>query len=466
MNTAVVNGGIDDVGLALPYLGADSDPAFPEPILSNFTSLPQAVRDRAGMQCESCHGPLNVHWNGAGAFAPKAFFDSGTCAVCHDSGSNHDRYNLWSQAGHANLELAREEGRSTSCGRCHSAQGFVAWSKIDFAAGTNLAAAPATDADVEPQTCIACHDPHTTLLRVDESQPITTTSGFTVSGAGAGQLCVICHSSRRGAHNDSLENTEYRLPHGAAQSDLFFGQNVYFFGPLDDGATISTHAYVLHGTCIGCHMEAGLAADGIAPRNTNHTWKVSADLCAKCHEGASLLALQERTEAGIAELETALGDAARRMLPSEFKMTLTADVDTDANPDTPAVPFTGIAWVTTRPDAVAIGAAGQHSMALTFTWDAAFFAFFPRDLNPTLLADAWGTVAAGSTGFGLSATSIVWSDGTPVYPANSDFVKAYWNLALLEEGDQSGGAHNPSFAQQVLATSKAKALLIPAAVTP
>ena len=477
MNTAVANGGIDDVaGYAFPSLGSSVDAlAAPDP--AKWAALPQAVKDRAGMQCESCHGPLGRHAT-SGAAVPKAFFDAGTCAVCHDSGSNHNRYALWAQSGHANLTLAEEEGTSTNCGRCHSAQGFVAWSKVGFERNTNLAAAPSL-ADIEPQTCVACHDPHTTGLRVDESQPITTTSGFTVSGAGVGQLCVICHSSRRGLHNDSnaAANTSYSLPHAAAQSDLFFGQNVYFFGALDDGSTTSTHAYVLEGTCGGCHMEKGLAYEGIkdippTSLTTNHTFKVSTDLCAKCHEGASLAGLKERTEGGIAAMKIALAAAAQRSMPSTagFKATLPTPVA--GLTCSLRATFTGVP----RPTTVAIGLPTGHGTGFSFSWAA--------DVQYTILAADNASVDCDSATAGtqpiaadigpvtIPANSVqgvtldaklTALDGTTVLmPANGDLFKAWWNMALIEE-EGSFGAHNPGFTQQVLAASTSRALAIPAA---
>lgn len=492
MNKALSNAGIDDVpGYALPNLGKDADPATPAPVTANWTALPQAMRDRAGMQCESCHGPVNYHATRGGLSKPTAFFDSGACAVCHDRGSNHNRFALWAESGHANLALAEEEGTSTDCGRCHSAQGFVEWARSGFDRNTKLAAAPSVT-DVEPQTCVACHDPHTTTLRVDESQSITTTSGFAVSGAGVGQLCVICHSSRRGLHNDSVANTSYRLPHAAAQSDLFFGQNVFFFGPLIDGATISTHAFALKGTCGGCHLEIGeKGPDGkvpaekalwyegltVAPTSTNHSFKVSTNLCAKCHEGGSLSGLRESTEGGIVDLKAAIADAARRSIPSVggFRAGVPTVVPSiSSSPCSLQARFTGVA----RPATIAVGMpeASGHGTGFTFTWGA--------EVQYTILASDNATVDCDSSTAGTQAITadigpvtlaanaplgvtlderLVASDGTTVLvPANGDLFKSLWNMALIEE-EGSLGAHNPGFTQRVLAVSKAKALAIPAA---
>jgi hypothetical protein len=472
----VANGGFDDqAGYAFRADLLHDTGVITQPDPAAWDALPAGSKARAGIQCESCHGPVTSHANGSALLQtkPASFYDAQTCGVCHDRAAKHDRYQLYMQAGHSNRALALEEGTSTNCGRCHSAQGFVAWSASGFNPATNLATAPDL-AGIEPQTCIACHDPHTTKLRVDESAPIATTSGFTVWGAGAGQLCVVCHSNRRGLRNDAATVSAsgwYQLPHGSAQSDLFFGQNAFFFGPLTDGSTMSVHAYVVNGTCAGCHMEPELASEaltiagtyGAKPQVTNHSFKVNSNICGECHEGASLAALQERTHVGLTALSEALAAAAKRLVPATFKMTLTAPaVDTDNDPATAPVAFTGLATVTTLPDAVVLGAAGSHGMALTYTWNAAFDVTFTQADNAALAADAIGTVAAGPVGFGVSATAVRTATGGAVYAAGSDFLKAYWNFGLIEE-DQTLGAHNPGFAQQVLAvtTAKAKAIAVP-----
>jgi hypothetical protein len=61
-----------------------------------------------------------------------------------------------------------------------------------------------------------------------------------------------------------------------------------------------------------------------------------------------------------------------------------------------------------------------------------------------------------------SATGITTLADAAVVSAGSDLFKAWWNMALVEE-ERSLGAHNPGFTQRVLATSKGKALAIPAA---
>lgn len=465
-NKLVSNGGFDD------QVGADGKPyAYPGSLLHDggsitapdpaaWNAIPAGSRARAGIQCESCHGPLGEHRANADPFSmPRSFFDAETCGVCHDRAAKHDRYQLWAQGGHANLELALEEGPNANCGRCHSAQGFIAWASMtDPVTGAptpfalrNLDAAPAA-ATVQPITCMACHDPHTTGLREVESVAIT--SGFTVTGAGAGQLCVVCHSSRRGLRNDGVTLTTsnaYSLPHASAQSDMFFGQNAFFIpvAELDGGTTISKHAYVLEGTCVSCHMEPGTAFEGLTiagvvgamPQVTNHSFKVNTNVCGKCHESAAFEATKTAVEAKLAEVIGMWEVDAKAAIPATYVITLSA------TNTTPAPATVGAATFTTAPDSVALGAAGQHGMAITLRWNAPITVTIGG--NPVTVGDA----TSGAT-VGVALNAVKAADGTTnVFAPTSTLVKAYWNIGLIEE-DQSFGGHNPPFAQRVIAATK------------
>lgn len=468
-NLLVSNNGFDDqAGYAFPasLLHDTGDLTKPDPAAWN--AIPAGSKARAGIQCENCHGPLSEHRGTADTFStPKSFFDSETCAVCHDRATNHDRYQLWAQGGHANLELAVEEGTSSNCGRCHSAQGFVAWSKHGFDPSYTLTAAETpSEANVQPITCVACHDPHTTTVR--ERASVTITSGFTVTGAGAGQLCVVCHSSRRGLHNDAnVPSSSYSLPHPGAQSDLFFGQNAFFI-PVDElnsGSTMAAHAFVLEGTCAGCHMERELANESLVssttigrlPTNTNHSFKVNTNVCGKCHEGAQFEALKEKTEAGVVALKTAITDAAKRMLPSAgYKLSgVSATINGTA--------FTGVATFSVKPDVVVYGLpGGAHGTGFTFHYNTAPTATFLLADNATIPGGADAAVTVGQDLSAVMSATGVTAGGAAVYLPSSDLFKATWNMALIEE-DLSFGAHNPNFAQRVLGISLTRAQAIPTA---
>ena len=234
------------------------------------------ILHRAGIQCESCHGPLESSHGGqpetvpalfARPLAPTAGMSAGVCLVCHDALTHHDHGPLWSASGHANIELAMEEGAgSTSCARCHSAEGFMLYLPLQQAGSPgNLPDISSLSAStVHSQTCQTCHDPHSTELRV--SGDTKQVAGmFQVQNAGAGALCMVCHNSRSGAIKQGTyaigASSLGRLgPHTAAQGDMFAGRNAFFFTDLTaaDAATnlphLSAHAFMAD-TCVDCHVK-------------------------------------------------------------------------------------------------------------------------------------------------------------------------------------------------------------------
>ena len=120
-------------------------------------------------------------------------------------------------SGHADYELAIDEGESGNCSRCHTGNGFLNWLPI------LLDDDPATDPvesievtwtadETHPQTCVTCHDPHAigTTTGVDTNATVRISgdtppliAGFTAVGVGKGAICMTCHNSRRGLRNDS-----------------------------------------------------------------------------------------------------------------------------------------------------------------------------------------------------------------------------------------------------------------------
>jgi predicted CXXCH cytochrome family protein len=74
--------------------------------------------------------------------------------------------------------------------------------------------------NIQPQTCVSCHDPHATAvdpatggdehqLRFWDSTPLLP-GGFAGVGMGAGAVCITCHNSRNGAYNLSLTDSSTR----------------------------------------------------------------------------------------------------------------------------------------------------------------------------------------------------------------------------------------------------------------
>jgi hypothetical protein len=443
-NKLAANDGFDDqTGYAFPgNLNHDTgDLTKPDP--AGWNALPEGSRYRSGIQCENCHGPLARHATGQATAVnkPANVFDAETCGSCHDRAPKHDRYQLWAQGGHANRALASSEGGS-SCAQCHTAQGFIQWANNGFAATTITAPGAA---NAEPVTCQACHDPHTTQLRIDTKKPLVTEAGYTIQGFGAGQLCTTCHQGRRGARNDTVVRTDFRAPHQGPQADVFFGQNFYFVD-TSTGETASTHAYVLEGSCVACHMEPERASEsltinatfGAVPQVTNHSFKVAANVCGRCHDGASFQALEETFEGGLGQIQAKALSKFVASIPAAGTYEFLAN---DPATDTLATVKTSLP-ATAVPTALRIGDIhGQLALFLTF----------PAPVTVTLPGGA--TVATTTVEFQLQ--SLTTNGGTtPMFAANSNLVKGCWNLVMLE-ADRSFGGHNPELLPRLIAATVA-----------
>ena len=119
----VSNGGIDeapDYAVFLSLLGKPS----PDNWSKALTSAPKTAQ-LANIQCESCHGPQQsaAHTTGDA----RVSLSSNVCGTCHGEPLRHSRFQQWEESGHSNFEPAIARSTSSSCARCHTAQGFLAW---------------------------------------------------------------------------------------------------------------------------------------------------------------------------------------------------------------------------------------------------------------------------------------------------------------------------------------------------
>jgi hypothetical protein len=503
-NLLAANGGFDDAAASAnpPWtfpdlkavLGGDAVPAAP--VMTAWNAIPSSVKAFAGMQCESCHGPLGNH--NSAAVKPKAVWDTAACAVCHDKPTSHDRVSLWKQSGHANLSLAIDEaavekrGTSTSCSRCHAAQGFAQYLKNKDADPTQivrpagLTPAPATCtpsaghtgssdpmdplcpckpssgqttctgdpafyaylsglglnmAEVQPQTCAACHDSHSTKIRLSgNTGPLP--NGWQMNGAGAGALCMVCHNSRNGARGDFVTVSSIGGPHAPVQTDLLLGQNAYFMGA---GGKVSKHAAV-EDTCVGCHMK--LHPDSLTVKATNHSFGVDGTICKSCHSaGVTVEGLEGNFLTLRGNLETAFATAFKAAVggstPNYYVLA--------PNPTPGATPAFAVVNLTAAPTKI-VPSGRQANLAMTFA------AAVPNGFgtNVTTLTVNYRAVSLSS------ATDVdVKTFTTPLFSTSGIIAKSNWNYWLVSSVSTNAAAnviHNPSFVFEVLSATTTKLL--------
>ena len=415
-------------------------PAVDNTRYSRMWSTPSytALAKESNIQCENCHGPQNTagHMNVAGA--PRVSLSSDVCAACHAEPTHHGRFQEWQESptGHANFTLAEGEGTNPNCAGCHSAQGNLVWIKQLQSGNPLRTLAPGsitwTTSNVQPQTCVVCHDPHaegTTTNTTTDAQPRITgdtpklPAGFAALGVGKGAQCIVCHNTRNGGittagdsylHEDNDPQfgalSSYAAPHVPAQGDVLTGHNAYFM-PASGGAfgttNYSPHARITD-SCVQCHMVRSLPPALLSDYgNTNHTFLASLDICTKCHGIDSGLAgkLQMDTQAALDQL--------------------LSNIQT----------------------AIATQATGTYA----------------GNIASVTLATSHGlpvvnlTYVAGSPATGVNPNVVV--------PASTDagqtLAKAIWNYYLINN-DSSLGIHNPEFIRNVIGNTNTKvSVLLP-----
>lgn len=484
-DAAVANGGFDDAAAAAGW-------TLPAPSPSSWQdmwSLAPAAARLANIQCESCHGPQDssAHMATRDAtfvnrpfLSPRISFAAEACAACHGRTSHHI-YSEWTTAdpsgmGHSNRAGANlgagATGLSSSCGRCHTAQGYTLYTgvlkqgKVALNGIDAATLATVTTANVEPVTCVACHDPHDATnpnqLRWYGDTP-NLPAGFAGYGMGKGALCLTCHNSRNGAQtgSDTLtylhedgeaynggNPTGYSAPHQASQGDVFAGRNAYFLGaslPMT-----SKHAAV-EDTCVGCHMalqpKTRLSHGAVVPQT--HLFRIAPEdagaLCANCHGSAvNGEGIKAQVEAQLGAVEAKMGLAAKTKLNALGTIKVRAyDADTDSYSSTSSSNSNLTIDLVANP-IVSVGIEeghGQVELHIVLT-------------NPI---DIPYPTPKTTNEFGVQLGSVKDAANVVVYALSGNFVRAGWNYFLIH-GDGSGGLHNPSFATAVLNTTLAKDL--------
>jgi hypothetical protein len=469
------NGGIEDVANYDNFLDTfTSDGHTFIGDEDNWTNLLAQFPDVArltNVQCENCHGPNSSLLHANQMLDPaRISIGADVCGTCHGEPARHGRFQQWQQSPHSNYELALEVGTvdargSTAghCGRCHTGQGFLTWieqgdltKRIQGANGdatvAELTALGLTNDAVHPQTCTACHDPHapgmssgepnTATVRIEDNTPLLP-AGFAALAVGRGAICITCHNTRNGAHNDGVGlPTSYSAPHTAAQGDVLMGQNAYFVAVGDR----SPHSFIID-TCTTCHMELTPPPPdfSFSGAGTNHSFRASLSICTQCHGVFDGGTLQESAEAELERLADVMG---------EYLLAQITEAGTVLIKDYTPHDFNGT-FYDLKSDNVQVQAAniatavpfephGQVGFVLTFT-NPVDFTYSPPGEAPHTLSLTRAEVQLGD----------FTTDGTAkVIPLDDPLVRAGWNFFLIE-GDGSKGVHNPSFTFSAIDAARA-----------
>ncbi len=280
---AAVNGGFDDVAAQLGW-------TFPARLTNgNWAAMPPQLKNLANIQCENCHGPGSEHGMALGQTNlfnwPRisVSYSSGDCAQCHSREPYYVHALQWANSHHA-VALRQER---TACAGCHQGIGF-----IDRMKGVPEAQRRTT---YESINCTACHDPHSAANphQLRSVAPVTLMDGVTVvDKGGKGQLCMLCHMTRRNATNyvEVTAGSAIFGPHYGAQADMLVGANAVTYGKVIPS---SAHYQVVKDSCVACHMQETERTDPAHLQVGGHTWKMAWDAgtnrvelvkaCVQCH---------------------------------------------------------------------------------------------------------------------------------------------------------------------------------------
>jgi len=218
----------------------------------------------AGVQCESCHGPLadargdTIAAHGTAAMGD-FLLEVGTashptgCGRCHEAALHeHKLVSEWSSSRHAYAHEAAAVEGDPACAGCHTAQGFIERT----VSGTAPAQAPTSPVAV---TCAACHDPHAA----------THPGDLRVGYERDDDLCRRCHTNAGSA--------PLATPH-APQAQMLAGEGGYEYALADPPS--SPHIDVAGNGCVRCHYPDGTSQAGHRFRHDNQS-------CTACHRDAN-----------------------------------------------------------------------------------------------------------------------------------------------------------------------------------
>ncbi len=237
---------------------------------NGYSITDQARWDKVkNVGCESCHGPLGTkegylsedHWDFQNA--NKLNYSAAVCGQCHQ-GEHHPYYEEWSLSKHAQTTSGALAitTQNKSCTKCHVAQNFILYAQNPAAYRDTILV---TGDDIQPLTCVACHDPHEKKYTAQLRFPIT----------GTKVICDECHTG--GIDSVNINSTPHHTTSEALSGSKLFGYQYPGQTYLNSG-----HTYAATERCIDCHVNA--SPDNLGKPSTGHTFEPRVQACKKCHD--------------------------------------------------------------------------------------------------------------------------------------------------------------------------------------
>ena len=347
-------------------------------------------------------------------------------------------------------------------------------------AGNNLA-------EVQPQTCQTCHDPHEATnpaqLRLYGSLAGLPNGMTNITGAGSGALCMACHNSRNGEHSDFAPAAQIwtMTPHSPTNTDVLYGFNAYFVARYNPSPHLA-----IENVCVNCHVAIPTDAEKAAGKTNNHGFATDTTICATCHGGGSAggagyvngEALQAATASNLlslgqlmgTKLAAALGEQLGKAATggaTQYTLSSYSDDPTYAAPagyKLKTVTPVQLA-ITTRPVSSTLQNSAGSNYLLTFAADGSGNGPVTFTYTQTGQADIVRKPTTFRVGLGsilVGAYNPAFPPAPPAFPPylfdpTTVYYKANWNLALLNN-DNTKGVHNPRFYNDVVSATAQRIL--------
>ncbi|MFC1573368.1 ammonia-forming cytochrome c nitrite reductase subunit c552, partial [Candidatus Eisenbacteria bacterium] len=251
----------------------------------------------AGVQCESCHGPMGPNvTERAGRISLATPLEGSEeefmCGPCHQT-----QLAEWHQSAHGSVTETLEEFNSLAyvhdpeCDYCHVAEGFVAEADADLADYNS-------GETVHFIGCQICHDPHMgsessgyerqvrTGAAVTPAYDVGDPEALQMDGYRTGQICAQCHHALPDNEEvtDQITNGSGDFgPHSAPQMDVFVGNGCYEIAGYEY-ERVHIHQYAPTG-CVDCHMNHESDFHGENQEHATHRFEAHVGACnaTGCH---------------------------------------------------------------------------------------------------------------------------------------------------------------------------------------